>query len=273
MKLKLDKPIDPLLGTKDESPLLTTWLSKMDFSLEQESFFSRHQGGSGEWLLTSPIFDTWLKEKSSILFCHGISGAGKTILTSIVIDHLLRLFKRKNLVAIAYTYCDTDKAEEQTAERLLRNILKQLLQRYHIVPSSVQDIFKDFEGQTSQPTLKDIVQALSSMIRTEHLEVFIIVDALDECLRYDRDRFLLELFHLRDVCEIRLMATAQLFPEIKTMFEGVSRVKTVQISPPKEVIMCYIEGEARKVLEPQITNDREFMDDIKTTIADIADGM
>jgi hypothetical protein len=41
------------------------------------------------------------------LFCPGIPGGGKTILTSVVIDNLQRKFrKRKDVASIAYLYCN-----------------------------------------------------------------------------------------------------------------------------------------------------------------------
>ncbi|KAF2182132.1 hypothetical protein K469DRAFT_520620, partial [Zopfia rhizophila CBS 207.26] len=45
--------------------------------------------GTGQWLLDSKEFQTWLKTSNQTLFCLGILGAGKTILTSIVVDDLI----------------------------------------------------------------------------------------------------------------------------------------------------------------------------------------
>ncbi|KAF8847654.1 hypothetical protein BDZ45DRAFT_811419 [Acephala macrosclerotiorum] len=46
--------------------------------------------GTGQWLLENPEFMAWRDQEdvSNVLWCHGIPGAGKTVISSLVIDHL-----------------------------------------------------------------------------------------------------------------------------------------------------------------------------------------
>jgi Ni2+-binding GTPase involved in maturation of urease and hydrogenase len=58
------------------------------------------------------------------LFCPGIPGAGKTILTSIVVENLLTRFKDEPSVKIAYVYCNFRSQDQQRVEDLLASLLK-----------------------------------------------------------------------------------------------------------------------------------------------------
>jgi hypothetical protein len=64
------------------------WLTPTDYSTQQSDYISRRQAGTGQWLLDSPEFQMWMQADKQTLFCPGIPGAGKTILTSIGIDGL-----------------------------------------------------------------------------------------------------------------------------------------------------------------------------------------
>ena len=67
------------------------WLTAVDYGGEQSNHISRRQEGTYSWLLNKNEFQTWSSSESSqtqggqTIFCPGIPGAGKTILTSIVV--------------------------------------------------------------------------------------------------------------------------------------------------------------------------------------------
>jgi len=62
------------------------------------------------------------------LFCPGIPGAGKTILTAITIDDLTTRFRGEVDIRIAYLYYNLRRQDEQKADELLASLLKQLSQ-------------------------------------------------------------------------------------------------------------------------------------------------
>jgi len=126
--------IDPVLGIvstigekveqmkskfdKDEDIKILDWLTKTDYGPQQNDYIKRRQPGTGQWLLDSAEFQTWLKTERQTLFCPGIPGAGKTIITSIVVEHLQTDFqakptervgkdfiKKDSNIGVAYLYC------------------------------------------------------------------------------------------------------------------------------------------------------------------------
>jgi hypothetical protein len=72
----------------EERQSILDWLTTIDYAPQQNDFINQRQAGTGQWFLDSAEYQAWLKTDKRILFCPGIPGAGKTILTSIVIDDL-----------------------------------------------------------------------------------------------------------------------------------------------------------------------------------------
>ncbi|KAJ5010115.1 Vegetative incompatibility protein HET-E-1 [Colletotrichum sp. SAR 10_99] len=54
------------------------WITPIDFAAQQNDNLDRRQKGTGQWLLESPDFQTWIEEDRKTLFCPGMPGAGKT---------------------------------------------------------------------------------------------------------------------------------------------------------------------------------------------------
>ncbi|OOG00107.1 hypothetical protein ASPCADRAFT_204006, partial [Aspergillus carbonarius ITEM 5010] len=89
------------------------WLAPVNFTGQQSNTFHRRQKGTGAWFLATEEFTKWSDIRNSILFCPGIPGAGKTFLTSIVVDHLEHTFGPDPKVGIAYLYCNFRQQHEQ----------------------------------------------------------------------------------------------------------------------------------------------------------------
>ena len=85
-----------------EEPDLLIWLSPVDYRKQQGDFFNTYQEGTGQWFLESSEFQRWLNEDSKTLFCPGIPGAGKTIMSSIIVNYLYSKFDGDENVGIAY---------------------------------------------------------------------------------------------------------------------------------------------------------------------------
>ena len=92
---------------------ITNWLSPLDFAAQQSDFLKKCQKGTGQWLLNSNEYQIWLKEQGQILFCPGIPGAGKTMITAIMIDNLWRRSEDDKGIGIAFLYCNYKRQQEQ----------------------------------------------------------------------------------------------------------------------------------------------------------------
>jgi Cdc6-like AAA superfamily ATPase len=196
------------------------WLSPVDYGTQQSDFIARRQARTGQWLLESAEFQEWMKI-GKILFCPGIPGAGKTILTSVVVKELNTRFQNDKSIGIAYLYCNFWRQNEQKAEHLLASLLKQLTQGQSSLPDSVESLHDSHKNKRTRPFIDEISRTLQS-VAAMYARVFIIVDTLDKCQATGgcRARFLSEIFDLQAKCEAHLFATSRFIPDIIKTFVG-----------------------------------------------------
>jgi Cdc6-like AAA superfamily ATPase len=255
------------LNRKEDLDLLD-WLTPIDYGFQQSDYFKRRQPGTGQWLLDSEEYQTWLKMSKQTLFCPGIPGAGKTILTSIIVDDLNKRAQNYANIGIAYLYCNFRRQGEQTAENLLASLLKQLSQEKSCLPDSVNALYHQHKDKRTRPSFEEIVRVLQSVAATYSI-VFIIVDALDECQVSNgcRSRFLSEIFTLQQKCQVNIFATSRFILEVTEKFKGKT---SLEIRANDEDVQKYLEGRIllsdRKLL-------KTFHEEIKTKITKAVDGM
>jgi hypothetical protein len=197
------------------------WVTPIDCAPQQNDFIARRQEGTGQWLLDSVEFQTWLKTNKQTLFCPGIPGAGKTIITAIVIDDLTTRSQNDSRIGIAYLYCNFRRKDEQKAQDLLASLLKQLSQERPSLPNSVKALYDQHTDKRTRLSFEEISRALYS-VATMYLRVSIIVDALDECQpsKGCRTTFLTEIFNLQAKSRANIFTTSRFIPEITERFEG-----------------------------------------------------
>ena len=246
------------------------WLTPIDYALQQNDFISRQQAGTGQWFLDSAEFQQWLEICKETLFCPGIPGSGKTILTAIVVNDLTARFSNDPDIGIAYIYCNFRRNEEQTASALLNSLLKQLAQSMSSLPQCVKELYDRHKGKQTRPSFDDISRTLSSIV-TIYSRVFIIVDALDECRVSDgcRATFLSEIFRLQTNCTVNLFATSRLIPEIKENFKGRM---SLEIRANEEDVRRYLGGHMFQ-LPGFVIRSPELQEEIKAEIVQSVDGM
>ena len=204
------------------------------------------------------------------MFCPGIPGAGKTILTSIVVNELTARFFNDPTIGITYVYCNFRRQDEQKIDDLLASLLKQLAESRLSLPAAVKELYNRHETKRTRPSLREVSDALQAVIAL-YSRVFIIVDALDECQVFDgcRQRFLSEVFSLQANHRANLFATSRFIPDITTKFQEYI---SLEIRASKEDIGRYLEAHMRH-LSPFDDWNRQLQDEIKVAIADAVDGM
>jgi hypothetical protein len=260
-----------LRGQHDEEhDSILNWLTRIDHTPQQNDYIRRRQRGTGQWLLDSAEFQTWLYTGKQTLFCPGIPGAGKTILTSIVVDDLRNRFRNDITIGIAYIYCNFQRQDEQKAEDLLASLLKELIQCQPSLLGVVKDLYNWHKDKRTRPSFDDISRALQS-VASMYSRVFIVVDALDECQVSDdcRSRLLSDVFNLQTKAGANVFATSRFIPEITEKFEGST---TLKIRARDEDIRSYLDGHM-KTLPSFVREDPDLQGEIKTKIVDAVEGM
>lgn len=246
------------------------WLTPIDYTSEQSDFIKRRQEGTGQWLLDCAEFQEWRDTDKRTLFCPGIPGAGKTILTAIVVDDLATRFANDPSVGIAYIYCNFRRQDNQKTTDLLESLLKQLTQGLSSLPDSLKSLYNTYKQRRTRPSLDEISTVLLSVV-TSYSKVFVLVDAIDECNVSGgcRSKFLQEVFDLQVKTTTKLFATSRPILDIERAFKGcLSR----EIYASDGDIQSYLDGHMWQ-LPTFISSKPQLQEDIKTEISRAVDGM
>ncbi|KAJ7580027.1 hypothetical protein C8J56DRAFT_714823, partial [Mycena floridula] len=162
------------------------WISNLDFHSTHKETASKRAVGTGTWFIQDHRFVDWLSRKVRFLWCPGNPGVGKTILTSLIIDHLWST--RSSNVGVVGIYCDYNQQSDQTPTQLLGSILKQLVEQQESVSHHLLCLHETCRSQKSRPTIPELMEALCREVQS-YSSVYIVVDALDECSNKTRDLF------------------------------------------------------------------------------------
>jgi ankyrin repeat protein len=255
-----------------EHETILEWLTPIDYASQQSDIINRRQEGTGLWLLTSEEFQKWVNQGKETLFCPGIPGAGKTMLSSIVVDHLSAKFENNASVGIAYIYCNYQSQQEQKPANLLSSLLKQLAQEQPAMPTDVKNLYKRHKNDGTQPSFEEIVRVLHSTIRL-YSRVFIIIDALDEYHASNNNglnRLLSGVFGLQDQVQLSLFATSRFVAEITSQFDGCI---LKEIRAQDDDVLLYVDGRIHELLRSQISKHPQIQDTVRRDIMKAVDGM
>ena len=254
------------------------WLSRLDFRPKQLDILSRRTPSTGEWLLVEDKFKSWVDGSgSSLLFCSGIPGAGKTVLTSLVIDHLeSRIAAIKPMVA--YVFFDYKDQKRQTATAILRNLLKQVVEFIGEIPQSVQHSYNAKKPAEEENTMDEgqCISLIEYLISNEPCETYLIFDALDECPDIDhesqevRSKIIYAMKRLSVVG--RVFVTARSHVHLTTVLRECHCLEIHATNPD---MRCYIDA---RIKEHQrlcrlVGSDPQLADRLNETLCRNANGM
>ncbi|TFK96153.1 hypothetical protein BDV98DRAFT_597930 [Pterulicium gracile] len=133
---------------------------------------------TGQWFLELQEFARWKSGDLQLLECIGTPGAGKTVMSSITIEHLR---KSRSEAFVLYLYHQTRVPHSQTLHTCALALLCQALEKGSelILPTELLRTFALQHGSADRlPTYEllrpDLIQALAGP------DTYIVVDALDE---------------------------------------------------------------------------------------------
>jgi hypothetical protein len=248
------------------------WLSPTNFALQQSDLIARRHQGTGEWLLDSFKYQTWIKNKQETFFCPGIPGSGKSILASIVIHDLETRFGNDDKVGIAYIFCSFERRDDrsQRPESLLASVLQQLAQNLIPLPSSVLAVYDKHRAKGTRPSFNETSIALRSVV-SQLDRVFVVIDALDECDTLGISRVLDEFFEIQQTSKLNLLATSRFLPEIMARFHSKLSL-TQEVRAAKPDVMAYLHAELKK-FPAIVSRNQDLQQEIANKITDAVDGM
>lgn len=161
------------------------WLQSTDPSSNHRVAQEAHEPLTGNWLLELSDYCAWRAGSGALLWLNGISGCGKTVLTATIIEDVRRLCSTNPDNCYAYYYFDFNDAAKRKPHSMVSSLLGNLGCSMESRPQCIRELHdKHLSGQ-QEPSLDNIVSALVSILQGRR-KVYILLDALDECLEQDR---------------------------------------------------------------------------------------
>ncbi|EPS41471.1 hypothetical protein H072_4653 [Dactylellina haptotyla CBS 200.50] len=173
----------------DQRMSIMNWVSNSDPESDFATECRRRVESSGEWLLCDDIFQTWqTSPERRILRIIGSPGAGKTVLSTTIIEHLQRTcpkipeetVQKSKPNCTAFFYCS--KSEQgQNLVSILAGIIKQTLSTLRWIPEPVIECFERSRAAgRSKLSLADNPEALLKKLSPLFSRFYLVIDGLDE---------------------------------------------------------------------------------------------
>jgi hypothetical protein len=214
----------PAFILDQETKDILKWLKTSDPSTNHTSARRKHEPTTGTWFLQSTPFKTWKSAPKSLLWLHGIPGAGKTVLCSTIIEDVMNLSgSRRQFV---YFYFDFNDPQKKTVNGMLCSLILQLCvapKREHL-PPEVKELFSHCQEGNRQPNFESLRKTFSALTSSSS-QTCIVMDALDECSELDLlIDFITQIFETSK--HVNLLVTSR---KEQVLVEGLERVMPVQI--------------------------------------------
>ncbi|KAJ7453724.1 ankyrin repeat-containing domain protein [Mycena latifolia] len=245
------------------------WITSLNGFQRQAEIFGVWQPGTGEWFLADAEFRDWESSTQRILWCRGMPGAGKTVLVSMVVNHL-RLQSQKTNTAVACMYLNHKEIEMQTPANLLASLWKQLVVDKPM-PPAVHKLYKDHHERGTRPSPDEVLKILHSAIG-EYSKVYLIVDGLDEYPEAPCLKLLEYLSMAMTAPTVKLMLTSRPHITLDSFFQGW---RTLDIDATENDIRQYIDARIRKSprLSKHVRTRPDLSEEIKSRILSNVEGM
>ncbi|KAH6721991.1 hypothetical protein BKA61DRAFT_666739 [Leptodontidium sp. MPI-SDFR-AT-0119] len=182
------------------------WISTIHYETDHYNARKGRLGGTGDWLLARSQYLEWRDSPASmILWLHGIPGAGKTKLSTKVVDDVYqRLDDPQNEEGLAYFYCDANRSSHRKPLAILRSFVKQLSAPLsssddrRIMPV-VAEMYRSKRARgfpSDGLTFEESESALLELVNS-YPQVTLVVDGLDECDHETRQELMVAMEKLR----------------------------------------------------------------------------
>ncbi|KAL8867130.1 MAG: hypothetical protein Q9174_005860, partial [Haloplaca sp. 1 TL-2023] len=162
---------------QEERRAIIEWLSPLQYRRRQSEIYN-DAVFLGQSFLESNEYKAWREGRPWTLYGYGLPGAGKTVLSSIIVNQLqTQLPPAKTPVLCIFL---NHKEHRQTITNVIGSLLKQLvqLQGDDFRSTEVRRLFREATGEAA-PMLDSLYAALKAEIETFE-RVILVIDALDE---------------------------------------------------------------------------------------------
>ncbi|KAJ7154132.1 hypothetical protein C8R46DRAFT_837734, partial [Mycena filopes] len=238
------------------------WLSPINFFKQHQDISITCQEGTGTWFLKHPQFRKWKEGLGKTLWCHGIPGAGKTVLASLVVDHL----SQDKTTRTACIYLNHKETIVQTPVNSLAAVWRQLVLGRDI--SQAESVYQKHFEKNTRPTLAEIQSIVNAEVQIS--KVYIVVDAVDEYPEDDWKVLLKALSALGPACNLMMTSRPHITPN-----PTLRNLELMEIHASIDDIQTYLKAEIERSsnLSRHLEIQPTLAEEILTNISNRVEGM
>ncbi|KAK8257861.1 hypothetical protein IWZ00DRAFT_484894 [Phyllosticta capitalensis] len=253
--------------SEDQRHNYLRFISPLDFDSIHKDTLRKRCPGTGNWLLEHESFEDWFdNQDAQLLWCHGPPGVGKSMLSSIVMNHIQNhpttMPENVGKAFVSFRY---DQMESQDPAQAIAAILKQLAIQQQEFSIELVEFFSDHYKNARHPSAEESAAMIATLSR-QFVQTLIVMDALDECDEGPRERIL----KLIPEFKAKVFITSRPEPSIREAFKKMAvsnfeiDTRTTQLD-----IERYVD-ERLKFLPRPLKHDIEA--EISGALVDRADG-
>jgi hypothetical protein len=198
------------------------------------------------------------------------------VLAYSIIEYLWTNY-RSDTVGVAYFYCDYNDPSKQLPSKVLSTLLHTLGKQSFVVFAQLQKFYQkqQQEGSMHKAELDELRNNFSSFVVDAFSQVFIVVDALDECAKdWECLAHTLKVIGRNYAANIKVLVTSRNEPRIKKAFRGLPALSITHRDVEQD-LSSWIAAEIKRRIEEQELelDDKSLEHEIISTLIDQAQGV
>jgi ankyrin repeat domain-containing protein 50 len=178
--------------------------------------------------------------------------------------------------ALAYFYFDFSDSEKQKVSNLVSSLIAQLCNKVVDLPEQLKELYKRCNNGQQKTSIRELNAALS-LIMKDFEDVFIVIDALDECAKSGERGELLTLIeeiHAWSLSKIHLLVTSRPEPDIKAVLMPLVKSQAISIQGSQVESDINLHTRSQLAADPKLKKlSSEVKAEIEKTLTAGAKGM
>ncbi|KAL9045457.1 MAG: hypothetical protein Q9214_001499 [Letrouitia sp. 1 TL-2023] len=201
-------PSDVGINKDSQKRRIRKWLNAPEQFQIYNAILKKRLTKSGNWFLDSLDFAKWKTTSGSFIWLYGTPGCGKSMLSSLVIETVLDYCASDPSIVVLRFYFSFTDLRPQRCEEMLRSLIDQLFSQHASTPQVLESHYSSCIISGFPPACDLLVTALHQMMNG-FKEIYLIVDALDECLgREELLAYIKEFTSWRDI-NLHILTTSR----------------------------------------------------------------
>ncbi|KAK9773016.1 putative NACHT domain-containing protein [Seiridium cardinale] len=261
----------------DEQIKILEWISPILYGKHHNTITDARTEGTCEWILQHEKLQEWENAESSVvLWLHGSPGAGKTYLTSSVIDHFQGLHEKPaEEEGFAFFYCNRNEEIRRKPLEILQCLVRQLSSaagQTKDMRKSLYDLCIAKQRTGSNLSLQHCREQLLESMNL-YSKTTLVLDALDECDPESRAELTktVEILLSQSKRPLRIFISSRPDRDIKTQFSLRPNIE-IQAKHNEKDIEQFVNEEIIKHGSWQYMSS-SLRKEIVTTLLSRSDGM